>query len=160
MTPLSSKRQIPFFCLRRGFTLLELSIAIAIYSLVACGILSLFISSSAQSESAGNITAGINLARKELEDVVRRTNFAALSDYSKVSPAIPNDMSLACYVNSHPTMSDIKIVRIVVCYREKGNRIMGEDTNLDGNLSAGEDINGDNRLTSPTELATYIARTE
>ncbi|NQT96077.1 MAG: hypothetical protein HQ572_06455 [Candidatus Omnitrophica bacterium] len=152
----SSRRRI-FFA---GLTLVELTIAIAIFVIAACGIVSLFISCATFTDSAGNITRMTNVARQELEDNVRSANFATLNTYSQLPPNVPPRTSLACYVQNHPTVNDIKQVIIVVCYEEKSNRVLGEDQNLNGVLDGGEDSDGNGRLSSLCEVATYIARTE
>jgi hypothetical protein len=46
----------------------------------------------------------------------------------------------------------------VVCYREKPNRVIGEDINLNGILDGGEDLNGDGRLSSLCEITYFIGR--
>jgi len=144
----------------RAFTLLELALAIAIFVIAACGILSLFISSATIAESAGNVTRAINVAREELENNVKQANFATLTNYSLLPPNIPNEMSLACYVQNHPTLNDIRQVTIVVSHRGKSQHVIGEDENLNGLLDGGEDTNGDGRLSSLCEISTFIARQE
>jgi hypothetical protein len=53
---------------------------------------------------------------------------------------------------------DLLEITISVCWRQ-GGRVMGEDTDLDGNLDAGEDksspLNG--IIDSPVELVTRVA---
>jgi type II secretory pathway pseudopilin PulG len=153
---LKNKRSFPLSL--TGFTLAELAIAAAIFAIAATGILSVFISSSALSESAGNITSMINLAREEIEDTIKGMPFDDLNDYSKVPPAVPNDTSLACYVSDHPTINNLKQVTVVVCYREKPNRVIGEDINLNGILNGGEDLSGDGRLSSLCEITYFIGK--
>lgn len=146
-----------------GFTLFEVALAAAIFGVAAVGSLSLYISCATLTESAGNITRMMNRAREELEGVVFRRNFVNLSSYSRLlsledPPYLEG--SLICYVQDHSTVNDLKEVRIIISYREKSNRIIGEDRNLNGVLNAGEDINGDGRLTSPCEIVTFITRKE
>ena len=62
----------------RGFTLLELAIAVAIFILAICGIISLFVSLSGLADSAGNITRMVNVARGEFETNIRNVNFVFL----------------------------------------------------------------------------------
>jgi prepilin-type N-terminal cleavage/methylation domain-containing protein len=143
-----------------AFTLLELAIAVAIFVIAACGILSLYVSCSTLTDSAGNITSCINRARQEFEDAILRADFETLSDYTLLPPNVPNGMSLICTVSDHPTIADVKQVRIVVNARGKSNRVTGEDENVNAHLDGGEDINGDGRLTSPCEIVTFITRTE
>ena len=146
----------------RGFTLLELAIAVAIFILAICGIISLFVSLSGFTESAGNITRMINVARGEFETNIRNANFDSLANYSLLPPAIPNNMSLICYVQNYPTnppiINDVKQVLLVVNYRQRGNYVFGEDKNVNGILDDGEDTDGNGRLSSICEIATFVKR--
>jgi len=144
----------------KGFTLLELAIAVAIFILAICGIVSLFVSLSGLTDSAGNITRMINIARQEFETNIRAANFDALTTYSLVPPAIPDNMSLLCYVQNHPTINNVKQVLLVVSYRQRGNYVFGEDKNVNGILDGGEDTDGNGRLSSICEIATFIKREE
>ena len=144
----------------RGFTLLELAIAVAIFILAICGIISLFVSLSGLTESAGNITRMVNVARGEFETNIRNANFDSLATYSLLSPAVPNNMSLICYIQNHPTINDVKQVLLVVSYRQRGNYVFGEDKNINGILDGGEDTDGNGRLSSICEIATFIKREE
>jgi len=142
-----------------GLSLIELSIAIAIFVIAACGIISIFLSCATLTDSAGNITQMANIARGELEDSVRRANFDTLANYFLLPPNVPNDTSLAVYVQNHPTINDLREVIIVLNIRGKSNRVVGEDQNLNGVLDGGEDLDGNGRLSSIYEVATYVART-
>lgn len=53
--------------------------------------------------------------------------------------------------------SDLKRVRLVACFKSR-ERLFGEDSNLDGNLTEAEDLNNNDRLDSPVELVTLIAK--
>jgi prepilin-type N-terminal cleavage/methylation domain-containing protein len=143
-----------------GFTLLELAITAAILGLAACGIFSLLISSATLADSAGNITIMSNVAKQEFENNIQRANFDTLNTYSRLPPNVPAGTSLVCYVQDHPTVNDIKIVRIVVSYRGKSNRVIGEDQNLNGVLDGGEDRDANGRLSSLCEMTTFVARTQ
>ncbi len=47
---------------------------------------------------------------------------------------------------------------ISVCWISAGGRLIGEDTNLDGQLSVSEDLNNNGKIDSPVTLTSYIAR--
>ena len=47
-------------------------------------------------------------------------------------------------------------VTISFSWKERGGRIIGEDTNLNGVLNAGEDINGNGQLDSIVKMTTQI----
>jgi prepilin-type N-terminal cleavage/methylation domain-containing protein len=143
---------------KAGFTLAELALSVAIFAITAVGIASVFISSASISESAGNITSMVNIAREEIEDTVRGTTYDNLNNYFKLPPNSPTDTSIACYVSDHPNINNLRQVTIVVCYREGLNRVIGEDSDLDGVLDGGEDLNADGRLSSLCEITYFIGR--
>lgn len=143
-----------------GFSLLELVIAASIFAVAVCGVASLFVSLTALAKSAGNITRMTNLAREELENNVYTADFETLNSYHLLPPAVPAGTSLACYIQDHGSINNLKQAIIVVCYRQKSNMVMGEDKNLNGILDAGEDSNGDGRLSSLCEFAAFVTRKE
>lgn len=57
--------------------------------------------------------------------------------------------------NSNPVLLK---AYISVCWRSADGRIVGEDANLDANLSPSEDTNPNNRIDSPVNISTFIAR--
>lgn len=151
---------------QRGFTLFEVALAMAVFALAASGSLSLFISCTRLTDSAGHITRMVERAREELENRIRRTDFESLDDYFFITND-PLPLSLVCYVEGYDSVNPnnelnrlLKMVKIVITYRETSNRIIGEDRNLNGRLDDGEDTNGDNRISSPCEIVTFIARRE
>jgi hypothetical protein len=54
--------------------------------------------------------------------------------------------------------ADIADVTVLVCYRDKGGRVVGEDRDFDGALDAGEDRNGNGGLDSPIMFRSMVAR--
>jgi len=56
------------------------------------------------------------------------------------------------------SMPDLVRVYIAVCWRSSDDRIIGEDSDLDGALSVSEDVNNNNRMDSPVTLTTFITR--
>lgn len=57
--------------------------------------------------------------------------------------------------NTNPNLLNIYIA---VCWQSSDGRIIGEDKNLDGLLSPAEDVNSNNKIDSPINLSTYVAR--
>ncbi|MCM8832168.1 MAG: prepilin-type N-terminal cleavage/methylation domain-containing protein [Candidatus Omnitrophica bacterium] len=54
-------------------------------------------------------------------------------------------------------IDNLVFVEVVVCYRA-GNRVIGEDVNLNGVLDSGEDVNNDGKISSPITLSTFIGK--
>lgn len=141
-----------------GFTLIEVMLAAAILAIVVCGILATYISCFELISTSRNFTFAVNAAQRKIEEI-RDYNFSQIyPDYNNQSFAV-DEISAGSrgvvYVDdSNP---DLLEVTISVCWRQRENRIIGEDRNLDGILGAGEDLNGNNIIDSPVQLVTLIA---
>ena len=56
------------------------------------------------------------------------------------------------------TNPGLLMVTMSFSWRQTNNRIIGEDTNFNGQLNAGEDKNGNGVLDSPAQLVSYIVQ--
>jgi hypothetical protein len=92
-----------------------------------------------------------------LAEEMRNSAFNRIvDDYSGLN-FIVNDIPQSrgvVYVDD--TNPELLQVTISVCWRQ-GNRVIGEDTNLNGQLDAGEVDNGNNIIDSPVQIVTIIA---
>ncbi|MBU4346542.1 MAG: prepilin-type N-terminal cleavage/methylation domain-containing protein [Candidatus Omnitrophica bacterium] len=147
------------FFTRRGFTLPELLLAAAILVFVMCGILATYISCFELISTSKNLTLAINAAQRQIEEIYDY-NFSQIhADYDNqtftVDEISAGDSRGIIYVDdSNP---DLLEVTISVCWRQRGNRIIGEDLDLDGVLDPGEDfLVANNRIDSPAQLVTLI----
>lgn len=144
----------------RGFTLIEVMIATAILVIVVCGILATYISCLELISLSKNLTFAVNASQRKIEEI-RDYNFSLIyTDYNNqtfsVDEIAPGDSRGVIYVdNSNP---DLLKLTIAVCWRQRANRIIGEDLNLDGILNPGEDLNGNNMIDSPVQLVTLVAQ--
>jgi len=144
----------------KGFTLTELVIAMAILVIVLLGLTQVFIYCMVLSESAGNATVCMAEIQGKLEEM-RSHNFPDIAaDYSAggslgdiFTLSQLNGTGVIFIDNTNPQLLE---VRIVASWQEKANRIVGEDTNLNGILDAGEDSNGNGGLDSPVSLVSLI----
>ncbi len=150
---------------KTGFTLTELMLAMAIFAIAIIGIYSMYNASVALIDMAGTLTQMINAADFKLESLYDVADFASLDNYNSQSFNLPefgfNSIAVSGATGVYiitPLNDDLKRATVVISYKIKGNRIIGEDANLNGLLDAGEDLNGDSRLSSPVELSTIIAR--
>ena len=108
-------------------------------------------------ETSKNITLFINAAQKHME-AIRNTAFSAIYTTYNGTTFNPgylagNSMGSVIVDNSDTALLN---VTVSVCWRQKSGRIIGEDTNLNGQLDAGED-DGDGIIDSPVQLVTLIA---
>lgn len=146
----------------RGFSLIEMMVAILILAVAIIGLLKLFVYTLNLNKLAGDMNIAISEAQGKLEEM-RNCDFDDITtDYA--SGGTPgNTFSLArlngagiIYIDS--TNPELLKIEIVVSWMTLSRRIIGEDSNLNGTLDSGEDNNGNGVLDSPTSLITMIAK--
>lgn len=164
---------------KSGFTLAEVLLAVGILGFALCGILATYLASFNLVSISKNTNIAASASQGVIEQI-RATPFTTLSD--KVQPQIrlngnfynltnvaTNRWALTFSVNNMPanmgvayididnaTAPKILTATVSVCWRQ-GNRVLGEDVNLNGSLNSGEDTNGNGIIDSPMELITQIA---
>lgn len=144
-----------------GFTLIELMIAVGVLIIVLVGLLQIFIYCLNLSEFAGNATLAISEAQGELEEIRSHEFERIAGDYGPGGN--PGNTFELAQLNGKGTIyiddtnPALLAIEIVVSWREKGNRIVGEDSDLNGVLDSGEDTNGNGKLDSPVVLVSLIA---
>ncbi len=145
----------------RGFTLIEVLLAVSILAFVLCGLLSTYISLFYLGDISRQIILVTNAMQARFEEA-KNTSFDALPALNGTTFTIPgfaNNNARGQIQVNNTVFADLREVRIVVSFRSKGaTRIIGEDTNLNGVLDSGEDGNNNGRLDSPMEIITLIAR--
>jgi prepilin-type N-terminal cleavage/methylation domain-containing protein len=148
--------------MKRGFTLVEVTLVVAIVIIVSVALLNSFMSCLALNETSRNITIAMNIARDKMEELVnKRLSWDEIIDasYNEAALVAAYGFHGSCNVRVIPINDKLKSVRIVVCWRQRGNRILGEDRNLNGVLDSGEDINPVNtQLDSPVVVETAIVK--
>lgn len=157
--------------MKRAFTLLELLVAIAIAVVVFGSLLSLANYSLDLEDTNRNLSAAFNDARDKVEEI-RNTGFdsiIATFNNQVFNPAgftageARGRVGAAIVTGSSNNLID---VRVAVCWRQRGGRIIGEDngngggTALDGQLNGAEDADGDGLIDSPCVISTSIRRTQ
>jgi type II secretory pathway pseudopilin PulG len=153
--------------MKKGFTLIEVLIATIILTGAILAILSTLIQCSNLQESSKNLSLTISAARAKVEEM-RNVDFSDLiTDYN--GPFDVSGLNAKGRVDtSYVAGSSNKLinVRVVICWRQKGGRIIGEDngagagTALDGILHNDEDADGDGETDSPCVVDTSIANKE
>jgi prepilin-type N-terminal cleavage/methylation domain-containing protein len=151
--------------MNKGFTLLEILIAVVILTIAILSAITLF----SRSLSISGNCQGMTIAMYELE---QKAEEVCANDYQTIRSLYTNEGALqetpftdlgsltgagSIYANEVAGLSDSLIrIKIVACYQEK-NRIIGEDSNLNGKLDAAEDTNGNGELDSPCCIETAVA---
>jgi len=146
--------------LDKGFTLIEVLFTVGILAFVLCGLLVTYINMFFLGDIARQTTLAANAAQAKLEDL-KRVSFTNLPAFNGTTFDIAGFTAANAKGRievSNTAYDDLKEVRIVVSFRQKGQRIIGEDTSLNGILDSGEDDDGNGRLDSPIEVVTTIAR--
>ena len=141
----------------QGLTLLEVMIAAGILAFSLCGILVAFIASFVLSETSKNVNIATNAAILVAEQV-RNTPFSKVPNYNNLN-FIVNDIPQSrgvVYVNT--SNNELYVITISVCWSQR-NRVIGEDTNLNGVLNAGEDVNGNGIIDSPVQIVVKMTNT-
>ena len=143
---------------KTGFTLLELIIGSVILVVAIVGLLAAFGNCFTINEGARNLTIAMNNAQGKIEEIRNLTfDQVAAQDGANFEIIELPDNDSEGIVEINTNNPNLLTVTITVCWRQKGGRIFGEDTNLNGALDTGEDTNGNNVLDSPAQLVTLIA---
>ena len=160
---------------KKGFTLPELLLAVAIAAFAVCGILLMYIAGMNLIKTSKNVSIATSYAQGVMEKirntpfpdipgmifVVNGTSYppivvnANLTRWNFPLP-VNNLPTNRCAVYVNYTDPEFLLVTISVCWRQ-GNRVIGEDINLNGALDAGEDTNGNLIIDSTVELVTQVA---
>lgn len=156
-----------------AFTLVEVVMVAGILVFCITAMLQLYVFTSVQAEMAGNKTQALSEAQNIIEDI-RNASYAQIStNYGQggtpgnvialAPPAAQITGSARVYIDSNQTYisgtnTELLGVLVVVSFRNKYGRIVGEDLDLDGVLDNGEDLNNNSRLDSPVTLMSMITR--
>lgn len=147
----------------KGFTLIEVMLAAAILVIVLCGILATYISCFELISTSKNLTFAVNAAQSKIEEIRDYTFSGIYADYDNQTftvNEIPQSMGVIRIINV-PGTSDLLAVAVSVSWRQRSNRIIGGDQNLNGVLDTTEPfvtIYGTDIIDSPVQLVTLITQ--
>lgn len=141
-----------------GLTLLELMIATSVLVIAISGLLAVFAKFLSLNENARKLSLAIAACQDKMEEI-RDSNFDIIYSTYNSAHFDPDGFPAAdaegnVYINN----SNPQLLRLCVSvsWKERSNRIIGEDKNLNGILDSGEDTNTDGRLSSPAETVTLM----
>jgi len=143
-----------------GFSLVEVLFSAAILAFALCGLLVTQIGLLSLGDISRQHILATNAVQAELEEI-KNTPFSSLADSTFYVNGFSNGNARGRVEVSATSYgaTELKLVRILVSFRHRGNRIVGEDVNLDGQFQAlTEDQNGNNRMDSPVEAVTLVAK--
>ena len=143
---------------KSGFSLVEVIMATAILAFALVGILGTYVTCLILITTSNNVNAATNAAQGIIEEI-RSAPFPQIkANYNRMTfmvNDIPSSMGVV-YVDDS-TNPEFLDVTVSVCWRQ-GNKIIGEDANLNGAFDAGEDtIIANGIIDSTVELKTQVA---
>lgn len=142
---------------KKGFVFVEVLLGTAILAFVLCGILATYINCFDLISTSRNSTAAINSAQSVIEEI-RDSSFSSIfNDYNNRTFTVTEIPASRGVIYVNTTNPDLLRITISVCWRQQGNRVFGEDLDLDGVIDAGEDRNANNMLDSPVQIIALIA---
>lgn len=156
---------------RAGFTLVEVLITAFIMVIVFGAFLNLINGSFKLQDNGRNFILVSNAARSKIEEIRSVAFDNIVGSFNNTVFDVPGFMNnyargrvTAIMVNG--SGGDLIDIRVVICWRQKDGRIIGEDngqgggTALNGVLDGSEDVNGNGRIDSPCVLSSAINRTQ
>ena len=166
---------------RRGLTYVEVIFAlpIALFSIFAA--MAAIMSALTFNENARAYTQAMNLGLYRLEEVRNYATLDAesfrakmLDDHNQRFPTyevdVQSELDAIRSLGLDPARTeavtrvsmlstyDLADVTVVICYKDKNGRAVGEDRNFNGVLDSGEDGNGNELLDSPIMFHVLVAR--
>ena len=150
--------------LEQGFSLVELLVVVGILVTVIVILLRVFIYNSVLAELSGNIAYAMSEAQAKMEEI-KNSDYSLITTNYASGGTPGNTFNLSqgqgkggIYIDS--SNASLLEVSVVVCWKNKDGRVIGEDTNLDGVLDAGEDLSSppNNKIDSKATLVLKIAK--
>ncbi|MFC1753192.1 hypothetical protein ACFL96_07330 [Thermoproteota archaeon] len=142
-------------------SLLEPMITALVLVVVLIGILQLFVSWLKLGETSSDLMVAMSEAKGKLEEIRNHVFDNIVIDYDSpddIFNLTQVDGAGIIYIDYFGGTTEMLEVEIVASFRTEGDRIVGEDKNLDSVLDAGEDKDGDGRLSSTISLSTLITQ--
>lgn len=144
----------------KGFTLLELMIALGVLIVALAGLLAVFTNLLSLNENSRKLTIAVAACQDKLEQI-RNSNFSTVyttyngTNFNPAGFTVGQAKGNVSINNSNPNLLQ---VFVSVSWRTRSDRVIGEDRNLNGVFEAGEDTNPNGRLDSPAQAATLMAQ--
>jgi len=140
---------------KKGLTLPEMLLAAVIASFALCGILLTYVTCMDTVKTSKNVSIATGAAQGLIEEI-RSTPFPQIiANYDRLTFNVNGIPSSRGIIYVDDTDPELLLITVSVCWRQD-NRIIGEDTNLNGVLNAGEDTNGNGIIDSTVELVTQV----
>ena|SRR3989338_4989467 len=138
---------------QNAFTLPELLISTLILMSIFAGGMLTFLKCMELSDMARNTSAAVLAAKNKLTEIDNASFTQILASYNNASFDIANINGKGIVYIDDSAPNIVKITA-VVSWKQGNGRIIGEDSNLNGQLDAGEDKNGNGSLDSLVQFVT------
>ena len=140
---------------KNGFSLVELLISAGIFLLAFVGILMSYLTCLELAQLSKNTSTAVHAVKARLETIQNTAFDQIKATYNNVTFTTTGLTGIGVsYVDD--TNPRLLLVTIPFCWKQPSGRIIGEDTNLNGQVNAGEDKNANNLLDSPVQIVTYL----
>lgn len=145
---------VKMFMKDKGFTLLELMIAVSVLIVAMAGLMAVFTHLISLNENSRKLTLAVEACQDKLEEM-RNSNFSTLFTTYNGTSFNPNGFPAGeakGIVSVNNTNPNLLQVFVSVSWRTRSNRVIGEDKNLNGIVDAGE-ASG-----SPAQITTLMSQ--
>ena len=139
-----------------GFTLPEVLVAALVTIIAFVGILYTYARYIELDEVARNTSIVLQAAQNKIESIKN-------TDYDQIAGTFNNQTFTVAGITNNKgvvtidsTNPKLMLITVTVCWKQNNNRLIGEDSNLNGAFNVGEDKNGNGVLDSPVQLVAYI----
>ncbi len=138
---------------RTGFTFVELLISTVLLASLFTGVMLTILKSMELSELTNNSSLAVLAAQNKLAEIENTAFNQVFANYNNATfnPNGLNGKGVTYVDNAIPKVLSITVV---VCFKQANGRLLGEDSNLNGQLDAGEDKDGDGKLDSIIQFTT------
>ena len=140
---------------KKGFVLPEVLLACAIAAFAICGLLLMYVAGMDLIRVSKNSSIATSAALGLIEEIRNTPYPDIVTNYQGLKFSVNSIHGSQGVIYIDDTDPELLLVKIPVCWQQ-GNRIIGEDTNLNGELDTGEDANGNLVIDSPVELITQV----
>jgi len=147
---------------QKAFSLIELMFSLVVLVIILVGLLYTYIVCFKLNDSSRSLTLVNNALQAKLESIkeIDFDNLAALDGTTFTLNGFTATNAVGFIDVYDSVYSDLKYIRLVACWREGNNRVIGEDVNLNGVLVSAEDLDHDGIVDSTAEIATLISRVQ
>jgi len=140
-----------------GFSLAELLVAAMIMAVALIALLGGYVTCLELVKLATNTSLALEACQAKMEEIVAEDIDLIKLNFDQIAfdPAGLNGKGVSYIDDTNP---DLIKISIFVSWQQKPDKVIGEDSDLDGQIDGGEDANLNNMLDSPAEVTTFLSR--